>query len=99
MTAYDVDLGELRAAVAELASCHRDLLRLAAEVDREQGRLRTAWLGDTADAEESSYATWRDGCADMVSALADLRATASLADEHYSRAVDNNLARWHLVGA
>ncbi|RYB94827.1 WXG100 family type VII secretion target [Nocardioides oleivorans] len=99
MTAYDVDLDELRGAVRELASCHRDLLALAAEVDRTQAGLGDHWLGVAANAERSAYDTWRAHRDEMVTALSALRAIADAADGHYSRAVAANLARWRLVGA
>ena len=41
MTAYDVDLDELRATLAELAACQRDLVGIAAEIDQAQAQLQT----------------------------------------------------------
>lgn len=97
MTAYDVDLAELRAAVAALASCQRDLLALAGDVDALQLRLQGSWAGRACDAQQESYSSWRDDCAAMVTALAALRGIASSADEHYSSAVAANLALWRDV--
>ena len=97
MTSFDVDLDELRAAVHELASCQRGLIALAADVDAAQGRLGTDWDGLAATAESRAYDAWRAGCADMVTALAALRALAAAADEHYSRAAEANLERWRSV--
>ena len=77
---YDVDLDELRATLAELAACQRDLVGIAAEIDREQDRLQAGWSGRVADAQVLSYDSWRDGCADMVTALAGLRAIVTAAD-------------------
>ncbi|SEB59425.1 Proteins of 100 residues with WXG [Nocardioides exalbidus] len=99
MTAFDIDLDELRAAVRELGACHRDLLALAAEVDRTQAALGEEWLGVAADAERTAYADWRGHRDEMVTALSALRGIADAADGHYSRAVDANLARWRLVRA
>lgn len=97
MTAYDVDLAELRLAVAQLAACQRDLLGLAVDIDHAHGRLQADWLGRASDAQASSYDSWRDGCADMVTALAALRGIVAAADDHYSFAVGTNLALWQQV--
>ena len=69
----DVQLGELRTTLAELAACQRDLVGIAAEVDRAQTRLQDGWTARAADAQVLSYASWRDGCAEMVTALAAMR--------------------------
>ena len=91
MTAYDVDLDELRATLADLAACQRELVGIAAEIDQAQSRLQGGWSGRAADAEVLSYDAWRDGCADMVTALAGLRAIVAPADESYSLAARTNL--------
>lgn len=97
MTTYDVDVTELRAALAELAACQRDLIGLAADIDHTQEQLQARWAGRAADAQASSYGTWRAGCADMVTALARLRAIVAEADAHYSHAVEDNVAMWQQV--
>ena len=99
MTAYDVDLDELRATLADLAACQRDLVGIAVEIDQAQARLQDGWSGRAADAEVVSYDTWRDGCADMVTALAGLRAIVTAADESYSRAASANVRLWEQVSA
>ncbi len=99
MTAYDVDLDELRATLADLAACQRDLVGIAAEIDQAQSRLQSGWSGRAADAEVLSYDAWRDGCADMVTALAGLRAIVTAADESYSRAASANVRLWEQVSA
>jgi WXG100 family type VII secretion target len=96
---FDVDLGELRAALAELAACQRDLVGIAAEIDQAQTRLQDGWTGRAADAQVLSYDSWRDGCAEMVTALAGLRAIVSAADESYSRAASANVELWQQVSA
>jgi WXG100 family type VII secretion target len=99
MTAYDVDLDELRATLADLAACQRDLVGIAVEIDQAQSRLQDGWSGRAADAEVLSYDAWRDGCADMVTALAGLRAIVTAADESYSRAASTNVRLWEQVSA
>jgi WXG100 family type VII secretion target len=97
MTAYDVDLAELRAAVAELAACQREVIVLAGEIDQAQEQLQLDWAGRAADSQALSYDSWRDGCAEMVTALAALRGIVAAADEHYSRAAQDNVALWSRV--
>jgi len=97
MTAYAVDLEELRATLASLASCQRDLVDLAADVDAAHQRLQSDWSGRAADAEAISHADWRNQCADMVTALAALRGVAAAADAHYAGAARANLELWRQV--
>lgn len=97
MTAYDADLDELRRTLAELASCQRDLISVAGDLDAEHERLQSGWSGVASTAEATSYDSWRTGCADMVTALAALRGIASAADAHYSHAVSANLELWRQV--
>lgn len=97
MTAYEVDVDELRATLGELASCQRDLISLAGDLDAEQERLQADWSGVASAAQATSYESWRSGCADMVTALAALRGIVSDADAHYARAVSANLELWRQV--
>ncbi len=99
MTAYDVDLDELRATLADLAACQRDLVGIAVEIDQAHAQLRSGWSGRAADAASRSYDGWRDGFADMVTALAGLRAIVTAADESYARAASANLRLWEQVSA
>lgn len=98
MTAYDVDVDELRHTLSELASCQRDLISLATAIDVEQERLQVDWSGVASAAQATSYESWRTHCAEMVTALAALRGIASAADAHYSRAVAANQELWRQVG-
>ncbi len=99
MTAFDVDLAELRSVVAELASCQRDLLGLATDIDDAQAQVQHDWLGRASAAQQEAYGSWRDGCADMVTALAAMRAIVAAADGHYSAAVEASVALWRQVSA
>lgn len=97
MTAYDVDLDELRNVIATLAACQRSLLDLAGDIHDEHVGLHEQWLGRAGDAHESSYGAWREGCADMVTALAALRGLGETAEDNYRGAVAANLAMWEQV--
>ena len=97
MTAFDVDLDELRRAVAALAICQRDLIALAADIDGAELRLQSGWSGAASDARAASHESWRSACADMVTALAALRGVAVAADAHYSGALAANVELWRQV--
>jgi WXG100 family type VII secretion target len=97
MTVFDVDLAELRAVVAELAGCQRDLLGLAGDIDDAQAQVQHEWLGRASAAQAAAYCSWRDECAEMVTALAAMRAIVAAADGHYSSAVEANVALWQQV--
>lgn len=97
MTTYEVDLDELRETLRQLASCQRDLIGLAGDLDTEQERLQAGWSGAASTAQATSYESWRSGCADMVAALAALRGIVSSADDHYARAASANLELWRQV--
>lgn len=97
MTHYEVDLDELRATLGDLASCQRDLISLAGDIDAAQDRLQADWSGVASAAQATSYESWRAGCADMVTALAALRGIVSSADAHYTRAASANLELWRQV--
>jgi WXG100 family type VII secretion target len=99
MTAFDVDLAELRSVVAELASCQRDLLALTGDIDDAQARVQHEWAGRASAAQQAAYGSWRDECAEMVTALAAMRAIVAAADGHYSTAVEANVALWRQVSA
>ncbi|WP_374457351.1 WXG100 family type VII secretion target [Nocardioides sp.] len=97
MTTYEVDLDEVRQALAGLAGCQRELISLAGDVEAAQARLQDGWSGRASDAQATSYAAWRDECAGMVTALAALRGVAARADAHYSHAVATNVDLWRQV--
>ena len=97
MTAFDVDLDELRDVIASLAACQRALLELGGEIHDEVDDLHEHWLGRASDAHAASYGSWRDGCAEMVTALAALRALGEAAEGNYRAAVEANVAMWEQV--
>ena len=97
MTAFDVDLDELQGVVAALAACQRALIDVGGDIEAEHARLHEHWLGRASDASASSYGAWREGCAEMVTALAALRGLGEAADNNYRGAVAANLAMWEQV--
>ena len=97
MTTFEVDLDEVRRTLGELASCQRDLIGLAGDLDTAQEELQDGWTGGASSAQSTSYDSWRTCCAEMVTALAALRGIAASADEAYSRAVSANVELWRQV--
>ena len=97
VTTFDVDLDELRHVIATLAACQRALLDLGGDIHDEVVALHEEWLGRASDAHAASYGSWRDGCAEMVTALAALRGLGEAAEGNYRAAVEANLAMWEQV--
>lgn len=97
MTAFEVDLDELRETLGELATCQRDLIGVAGDLDAAQEGLQACWSGAASVAGATSYESWRSDCADMVTALAALRGIVAVADEHYARAAAANVELWRQV--
>lgn len=97
MTAYDVDLDELASVLVAMAACQRGLGDLAREVDAETARLHGSWSGRAREAHATSHAAWRDGFADMVTALAGLRRLGETARDAYADAGAANRALWEQV--
>lgn len=94
MTTFDVDLDELRAVTGRIGTCQRALLDLASDVEVEHGALHRSWSGLARDADATSYARWRESCADMVTALAALRALGRTAEDNYRAAAEHNATLW-----
>lgn len=94
MTAYDVDLDELRGVLATLAACQGALLDVGGDIHDEHVDLHRHWRGQASDAQAAAYGSWREACADMVTALAALRRLGEAAEGDYRGAVAANLAMW-----
>ena len=97
MTAYRVDLEELRLVVDEMAAFYADLAELAAAVSVQASRLHDGWTGLARDAHAGSHARWQDELADMRQALAGIRTLGATAQANYGSAVEANLTMWQRV--
>lgn len=98
MTAFDVDVDELRRVVSTMGACQRALVDLGSDIEAAQTDLHDDWRGESSDSHALAYSSWRDGCADMVTALAALRGVGETANGNYRAAVGANLAMWEQVG-
>lgn len=94
MTAYSVDVDELRAVIAEMSSCERALVDLSGDVEAETLRLHALWTGHARDAHACSHGQWRDEFCDMSQHLDTLRGLADVASGNYTAAVEANAAMW-----
>ncbi|HXH78960.1 WXG100 family type VII secretion target [Nocardioides sp.] len=97
MTAYAVDVDELVAVISSMASCGRDLVDLATEVESAQRAIHTEWGGQASTAHSGWHSQWRESFADMTVALAALRALGDTARANYTAAVDANTTMWEQV--
>jgi WXG100 family type VII secretion target len=97
MTAYDVDLDELAAVIAAMASCERELADLASDVETSLGTLHAEWEGLAREAHIASHSSWRASFAEMSTALAGLRELGDTARTNYVAAVEANVAMWEQV--
>lgn len=97
MTAYAVDVDELAAVISSMASCGRDLVDLATDVESAHRALHAEWSGQASTAHLGWHSAWRGSFADMTVALAALRALGDTARANYTAAVDANTAMWEQV--
>jgi WXG100 family type VII secretion target len=97
VSAYDVDVDELAAVVAAMASCGRDLAGLVADVESSQQALHDGWTGLARDAHATWHSSWRTSFDDMATALTGLRDVGETARANYTAAVEANVAMWEQV--
>lgn len=89
-----VDVDALADLVHEMAAIQRALVELAGDVESETTRLHGAGSGMTADIDDASNGSWRNGFAQMVPALAGMRAVSEDARRDYNAAVAADIAFW-----
>ncbi|WP_101525302.1 WXG100 family type VII secretion target [Nocardioides houyundeii] len=97
MTAFRVDVEELRLVVAEMTACQAALDDLVGDADAVTRDLHAEWSGLARDAHVTSYARWRGEFADMTQALAGIRDLGDTAQANYTAAVGANLSMWGQV--
>ena len=89
------EVDQVLSAVAALDPA--DVASHPAVFEQAHEQLRVSWSGRSDRAEASSYAAWRTGCAEMVTALAALRGLAEAADTYSAEAVATHVALWSAV--
>lgn len=88
---YRVDLEELLGFVDRLQSFEQRAEAIAARVDGQIATLHDTWAGTAAAAHRARHDQWMAGTAQMRGALAQLRAAADNAHQHYTDAARLNM--------
>ena len=88
---YRVELDELLAFVDRLQSFEQQAEAIAARVDGQIAALHDTWTGNAAEAQRAQHDEWMAGAAQMREALAQLRAAADNAHQHYTDAARLNV--------
>lgn len=91
MMRYRVELEELLAFVDRLQSFEQRAEAIAARVDGQIATLHDTWAGNAAAAHRAQHDEWMTGAAQMREALAQLRAAADNAHQHYTDAARLNV--------
>ena len=97
MSAFDVDVDELRTVVAAMAVQSATLRDLADEVEAASTSLDAEWSGLARDAHVVAHSRWAGDFAQMREALTDLHAVGDAAAGNYAAAVEANVAMWEQV--
>jgi WXG100 family type VII secretion target len=88
---YRVELEELLAFVDRLQSFEQRVEAIAARVDGQIVTLHDGWAGNAAAAHRAQHDEWMAGAAQMREAVAELRAAAHNAHQHYTDAAQLNV--------
>jgi WXG100 family type VII secretion target len=88
---YRVELEELLAFVDRLQSFEQRAGAIAARVDGQIAVLDDMWAGNAAAAHRTQHDEWMAGAAEMREAVAQLRAAADNAHQHYTDAARLNV--------
>jgi WXG100 family type VII secretion target len=88
---YRVELEELLAFVDRLQSFEQRAETIAAGVDGQVATLHDTWAGSAAAAHRAQHDEWMAGAAQMREAVAQLRAAAANAHQHYTDAARLNV--------
>ena len=97
MSAFEVDVDELRAVITALAAQSATLRDLADEVEAASATLHAEWSGLARDAHVTEHTRWAGDFVRMREALADLHTIGDTAAHNYAAAVDANVAMWEQV--
>jgi WXG100 family type VII secretion target len=88
---YRVELEELLAFVDRLQSFEQRAEAIAARVDGQIATLHDKWEGNAGATHRAQHDEWMTGAAQMREALAQLRAAADNAHQHYTDAARLNV--------
>jgi WXG100 family type VII secretion target len=94
---FVIEVDELEDVVGDLEACERQLAQLVQDLERQMATLHGTWDGLAATAQHEAHEEWSRGMTAMHAALADLRAAARLAHDHYTGAAATNVTMWRQV--
>ena len=94
---FVIEVDELEDVVGDLEACERQLTQLVEDLERQMATLHGTWEGLAATAQHEAHDEWSRGMTAMHAALADMRAAARLAHDHYTGAAATNVAMWRQV--
>ena len=97
MSAFEVDVDDLRAVVAAMTAESDALRDLADEVEAASTSLHCEWSGTASDAYVTAHTRWAGDFRQMRDALTDLHTIGSTAADNYATAVEANVAIWEQV--
>jgi len=98
VTAFEVDLAQLDAVVADLTTCGTALAERLAELDAAVAEGEQEWTGTAAAAQASAHQQIMAGAHELHAALLGLQAAARQAHLSYTAGVTANAATWRHLG-
>lgn len=95
--AYMVDLAKLDETVTDMGTFDGRVQHHLEALDKVIALLHAEWHGAAAANQKDAHTRWTQGAAEMRTALAQMKAAASLAHENYTAAVTANQGMWKQV--
>lgn len=94
MAAYRVDPAALLSVADRMTAYEQHLEQVLAHLESVEHQLGNDWDGAGGLAQSAAQQRWREGAAEMRTALADLRNAAEKAHANYHGAAQANLRNW-----
>lgn len=92
-----VDLAKLDESVADMATFDARVQKHLEALDRVIALLNGEWHGAAAATQKDAHTKWTTGAEEMRTALAQMRAAATVAQENYAAAATANQGMWKQV--
>lgn len=94
---YTVDLDELDGSIGDMGTFDARVQKHLDALDSVVTQLQGVWHGDAADAQHDAHEKWTTGAQEMRTALAAMKAAATVAHENYTQAAEANRRMWTQV--
>ncbi|GAA5088338.1 WXG100 family type VII secretion target [Nocardia iowensis] len=89
---YRVDLAQLEAVTAKVASLAGFVNESLREVDERMAAVQATWTGAAADAHATAHTEWTTAAAKIADGLAKMQAAATAARRSYEQGSAANIA-------